>query len=830
MDKHFTPVGAEGRTDHEGPTTDYFVSDKPAIATEKEPHFIPSENEPPPASKSEGRSTLVSEEKPSSSPTSEQPSLSNPNEKYPPTNDGLHPAGKAGKEINLSEVDEKKHLSITDSEKEYLSTKADSGPSQVDERQKIVVTEEENVALTKDLKQPTAVAEEHPSTASEGMHSPVQHPEALGAEKLLEKSTAGEPTSQGQHAVTTKEAPPSVEEKGHLTTINTQEPTSTTVTKENIPTGVKSEPSAHDVGGESPRTVAPNEPLTTETEYPVATEDLKQHSSIAEKQAPVTVTEVKKSPAEEHFTTLEAKKLPEVPAVEEHTHVEAGKESLPPIVDKEPLLPIAPNESTSTTAVEAPVIEKGEVTGLSTSEHSVSGEHTSPLSPPAEVTKGMEEARPAWEIWHTDPAGNVLVAVAITLIAAKVGGEVARLLRLPRIVGKLLMGMLLGNIYFLTGWDFFNFLRVMPFLKMVSYFGALTLLLSVGIHTDLRSVVRVGASAALVALGSLIGPAGLGFLVSYFLLPDTPLSSKLILSIILCCTSTGLIAATLSELKAINTLEGRILLGGAIITDIMVFLVFGIVSGIVVKGEAPILGVMITVGIVFSFLAAILVASLRYGERVGDFATRKVPEGIKISILAIVCLLLAFLSTSIGLHAVIGAFAAGLLLRHMRLKDSDGREYSIEWVIRPAYMLLVPILFIRVGALVKWESFLDKDAMLVGIAIIGAAVSGKMFAGVCPIEKGVNRLAIGLGIAPKLENTLVLAGISKELGILNDAVFSSIIVVIMFTSTICISLFKLTLSRTLSTRNISVPESLHVYHKKKETRKVLARLKRLGRR
>ena len=135
-----------------------------------------------------------------------------------------------------------------------------------------------------------------------------------------------------------------------------------------------------------------------------------------------------------------------------------------------------------------------------------------------------------------------------------------------------------------------------------------------------------------------------------------------------------------------------------------------------------------------------------------------------------------------------------MFLRNVKLRDSDNGEYrNIESFIRPFYALLVPILFLRVGSLVDLKSFLNLDAILLGLAITGVAVAGKLFCSVCPIEKGINRLFIGIGMATKLEGTLILAGIGRDIGVFNDTIFSSIIMAIVFTSTICPILMKKTL-------------------------------------
>ncbi|WP_162532307.1 cation:proton antiporter [Candidatus Scalindua japonica] len=416
-----------------------------------------------------------------------------------------------------------------------------------------------------------------------------------------------------------------------------------------------------------------------------------------------------------------------------------------------------------------------------------------------------DEVKPAWEIWHTDPTQSIILAVVIALIAAKLGGWIAGVLGFPGVVGKLILGMILGNIYLLTGSDYFDFLKTMPFLMMLSYFGTLVLLLTAGLHTDLRAIFRVGPSSVLVCLGGMVVPAGLGLVVSHFLLPDSSTGSKVLLAIILCSTSTGLLFAILNELKIMNTIEGRVITGATILTEIIVILSFGIVSGIVVKGGVSLLGISISFGIATFLLITAVIIIFKYGERFGNFLTNRLTEGLNIPIIVILSLLMAFMFGSIGLHTVIGAFIAGLFLRNVKLRNSDEDEHrNVESFIRPFYALLVPILFLRVGAQVDLQSFLNLNAILLGLNITGAAILGKLFCGICPIEKGTNRLLIGFGMAMKLEGTLILAGIGRDVGIFNDTVFSSIIMSIVFTSTICPFLMKKLLFKKNNTSSESI--------------------------
>lgn len=513
-----------------------------------------------------------------------------------------------------------------------------------------------------------------------------------------------------------------------------------------------------------------------------------------------------KSPDREHQPIVVEKEAPSTVV---------GKDAHP-TVDNKSHLTTDENGSSFTSAEESSYTATRKGSHVLIKEAKESQKGISSPEPPAGTVKEAKDLKPAWDIWHKDPTHNVLLAVAIILIAATLAGWMARMLRLPAVVGYLIMGMLLGNVFAFTGWDFFHFLRTMPFVKMISYFGMLTLIFTVGLHVDLRALLRVGTSSLLVCLGGIIAPAGLGLMVGHFFFPDTSVGTKLILAIILCNTATGLKLAVLKELKAINSLEGRVITGATVLTDIVVFLTFGVVSEFAARGGVSFVGMSVSFGIAITLVIISLITILKYGEKFGNFLTRRMTEGANIPIVVILSLLLAFMFGSLGLHTIIGAFVAGLFLRNVKLRNSDDGEHrNIESFIKPFYMILVPIFFVRVGAQVELKSFLNMEAVSLGLAIAGAAVIGKMFCSVCPIEKGINRLAIGLAMVMKMDGTLITSGIARDMGMLNDAVFSSIIVVIVLTSTICPSLLRVSLLKKCIHR-----KDLHIAAEKKELEEV----------
>ncbi len=450
----------------------------------------------------------------------------------------------------------------------------------------------------------------------------------------------------------------------------------------------------------------------------------------------------------------------------------------------------------------------------------VSGSH-------AAKVKDIIDSGAATSIWHTGPLSDFLLAILILVAAGEIGKNVARALRFPVVLGELLMGILLGNVYFFSGWGFFEFLHTTPSLVIPADFGAIILLLSVGLHTDINKMLHAGFSSFLVALGGVIAPGGLGYLVAYFLIPDAPFATQIFLAITLCATSVGITVRVFEELGKLQSSEARIIIGAAIIDDVLVLLILGVMSGMMLTGSLAVTNIVISGVMAVGFVAAVTVISWKLSKRFGDVVTRKFPETLKVFLVVVICLLLAYLAESIGLATIIGSFGAGLLLRHIHLKDIDGELHGLEEIVRPAYMIFVPIFFVFIGMQVRLESFLNWHSLLIGISITAAAMLGKLFCSVCVIEKGVNRLAIGIGMAPRAEVTVTLAGIGIGLGVLSEELFSAIIMMVALIALAAPLLLKLVLAERRGYVGVKHPIPPYLSG---ETKKTTQRLKRLGRR
>ena len=391
---------------------------------------------------------------------------------------------------------------------------------------------------------------------------------------------------------------------------------------------------------------------------------------------------------------------------------------------------------------------------------------------------------------HMDPISPILLGMVIILVAAKIGGEVAHRLKQPPVMGELLLGILLGNVYFFTGWGFFNFLQHNTFLDYLGRFGALVLLCRVGLETDLGAMVRAGQSVFLVACGGVLAPCAMGYLVSFYLLPECDFYARLVLSTALAATSIGITVRVLEDLGKIDTPEARIIIGAAITDDVLGLLVLAVVMNTIMTGTMALGNVAAAALFATLFVAVAAGVSLRFSHILGEYISRMQAEGMKLLFSVLTCLLLAYVADYIGLAPIIGAFAAGLILKDIRVRDLQGHEHTMDEMIRPAYLIFVPVFFVLMGSQVRLESFLDKKAVELSISIAAVAVLGKFLSGFCVLEKGVRRLCVGIGMIPRGEVGLIFASMGKTMGVLNDTLYSTLVIVFMWTTLITPPLLK----------------------------------------
>jgi len=406
-------------------------------------------------------------------------------------------------------------------------------------------------------------------------------------------------------------------------------------------------------------------------------------------------------------------------------------------------------------------------------------------------------------------AGQTFLWLAVIIFLARLSSFVERF-GIPGVLGELVMGVILGNLA-LVGFGFFDPIAGDPTILVFAELGVVILLFQIGLETTVAELAKVGVRAAAVAIIGVVAPFVLGtFLVGPWLLPGLGLNAYLFLGATLCATSVGITGRVFRDAKRLDSREARIVLGAAVIDDVLGLVILAVVTGFVQSGTVSAKDVGIIVLEAFGFLVGAVVIGraaaphlVRLLKGVSDSVATK------LTLLLSVGLGLAWLAHAIGLAPIIGAFAAGVLLEPIFLKDFEApeivrelqplvaklpredaeragraleryRSHHHEHILEPLGHFLVPVFFIHTGMQVDLKALADPAVIGVALALTVAAVAGKVVAGVA--AGAVNKWVVGWGMVPRGEVGLIFAAIGKQLGVVNDALFSVIVTMVILTT------------------------------------------------
>jgi Na+:H+ antiporter len=365
-----------------------------------------------------------------------------------------------------------------------------------------------------------------------------------------------------------------------------------------------------------------------------------------------------------------------------------------------------------------------------------------------------------------DAVPQVLVALAAVLVGAKLGGEVAERLRLPAVVGELLVGVLLGNLWLVGGPDTRGLAGSEAFVVLAEL-GAILLLFQVGLESTPREMLAVGGRATVVAVVGVVTPMALGFGVGELMRPHENRLVHAFLGAMLSATSVGITARVLKDAGAVRERFARIILGAAVIDDVLGLLVLAVVSGIInAAASGGQMGLEAVGGIVLRALV-FLVGALAIGSFVsprlfkGALALRS--RGVVQALSLSLCFGMSYLAALAGMAPIVGAFAAGLVLEDVHFQGQVERgEHQLHETLEPLIALLVPVFFARMGMLVDLQSFASGPVLAFAAVLTAAAVAGKLVCGLV-VPPDVSRLTVGLGMMPRGEVGLIFAGIGAQL-------------------------------------------------------------------
>ena len=403
---------------------------------------------------------------------------------------------------------------------------------------------------------------------------------------------------------------------------------------------------------------------------------------------------------------------------------------------------------------------------------------------------------------------QTMLILMLIIISAKVGGELMSRFGQPPVLGELFIGVLLGNLN-LFGIHYLDPLKDSIPLQILAQIGGILLLFEVGVESDLPKLLAVGWSSLLVATLGVIAPMALGYIVSTQLVPAANWLTHLFVGGTLTATSVGITARVLKDLGKSDTKEARIILGAAVADDVIGLIVLAVISGLTTAAVAGVdagsavdwMSVLWIVAKACLFLTLALLIGRLWSQRMFFYAARFKVSGTLIGSSLVFCFVIATVASLIGLSPIVGAFAAGVVLEEAHyLRFRERGERTVQELLFPLTTLVVPVFFVLMGFRVDLHSF--SSASVLGFAglISAAAIIGKQICGLGVLERGVDRLAIGVGMIPRGEVGLIFAGLGSTLmlrgqPVLSQTTFSALVLMIMLSTFITPPLLKAVFER-----------------------------------
>ncbi len=363
---------------------------------------------------------------------------------------------------------------------------------------------------------------------------------------------------------------------------------------------------------------------------------------------------------------------------------------------------------------------------------------------------------------------DFFLILVVVLVTAKLLGEVAERVGQPAVLGELLAGVVLGaSVLGMVRPD-------QEIVHLLAELGVVILLFQIGLETDLRRLLAVGPAALLVAVVGLIIPFVLGVLVARAL--GVPALPSLVMGASLTATSVGITARVLSDLGRLDDPEGQIVLGAAVIDDVIGLVILAVIAGMMAGDGLGFVSVAMTAGAAFGFLALAVVGGRWVAPPLFDLIARVTRDhGMAVMGLAF-ALLLSLLAQRAGSALIVGAFAAGLALGPSRQVDTIRAG-----VVRMGHFF-VPIFCVWVGAAVDLGSLGQPAVLTLGVALIVVGTLGKVAAGFAPWWFKGRKLVVGVAMVPRGEVGLIFAQMGLAAAVLDAGQYAAIMLMVMVTT------------------------------------------------
>lgn len=368
---------------------------------------------------------------------------------------------------------------------------------------------------------------------------------------------------------------------------------------------------------------------------------------------------------------------------------------------------------------------------------------------------------------------ELLVALLVIFAAAKLFGELAERVGQPAVLGEMVGGIVIGvsGLHLIDSHD--------PVLHVLAELGVVLLLFLIGLETDIHRLISVGGASAAVAFFGVVLPFAAGYGVGLWL--DYPTTVSVFLGAALTATSVGITARVLSDLGHLKSDEAQVILGAAVIDDIVGLVLLTVVSAVAAGQQLTFLGVSKIFAIAFGFvIAAVVLGALLAPRMIKLIAKLRVNKALFFASVMF-AFGLAYLADLAGSALIVGAFAAGLVLN----KTDRGRD--IEHEVHDVAQFFIPIFFVSVGAAVDLRALNPfnpetRPFFIVGMLLTLVAIIGKLASGYAAFGRPLRKLVIGVGMVPRGEVGLIFAQLGLTAGLLSAGLYSSVALMVMITT------------------------------------------------
>jgi Kef-type K+ transport system membrane component KefB len=367
-------------------------------------------------------------------------------------------------------------------------------------------------------------------------------------------------------------------------------------------------------------------------------------------------------------------------------------------------------------------------------------------------------------------SSEILLGLFIVYLAAQIGAEVTQRLKMPGVVGELLAGVLIGP-------SVLGFIHVNEPLEVLAEIGAVLLLFSVGLETRMAELKKIGPTAFMVGIAGVILPFLLGFLWAHHSGFDTP--QAMFVAAAFVATSAGITARVLQEMGLLDRIESQVILGAAIIDDILAMLLLAVVTALQ-GGDLNITSLLLMLLEAIGFVIVVVTVGAYLMKHSSHLLDAPISPHSPLAISVTLCIGLAVASSYFGLAAIIGAFLAGLVL------SETVEHYTLDKELLPITALLVPFFFVVTGAKIDISSLGNIPALTAVVVVTLLAVAGKLIGcGLGALSLGKkSALIIGMGMVPRGEVGIIVASLGLQANVITGDTYAIIIAMCLLTSII----------------------------------------------